>query len=185
MSLSDSVFPARHGYNARRLTPAGRSQAREVITVRKLFLMLIASSTFVAGAACAATTREISPHPLGQRSVFSDRAIAERIAPVGSVCVEGEECGAAAPAAATASAGPRSGDAVYQAACAACHATGAAGAPKVGDKGAWATRLSKGMKTLVKNAIQGIGAMPPKGMCTDCSDEEIANAVEYMVEQSK
>ena len=67
----------------------------------------------------------------------------------------------------------------------ACHATGAAGAPKVGDKAAWAPRISQGMATLVKHSIQGFNAMPPKGMCMDCSDDEIKAAVEYMVGQSR
>ncbi len=133
----------------------------------------------------AKNTKEMSPYLLGERSVFSDRAIEERIKPVGSVCVEGEECGTAAPAGEEVASGPRSGDAVYTASCAACHATGAAGAPKTGDAAAWAPRIAQGNATLVKHAIDGLNAMPPKGMCMTCSDDEIKAAVEYMVNESK
>ena len=68
---------------------------------------------------------------------------------------------------------------------AACHASGAAGAPKTGDAAAWAPRIDKGMDTLVKHAYEGFNAMPAKGMCSNCSEEEIAAAVEYIVGKSK
>ncbi len=112
--------------------------------------------------------------------------IRARIAPVGEVCLQGDdECGAAAAPAATASAGPRSGDAVYNAVCMACHSTGAAGAPVVGDAGAWGARIDKGLDTLISHAINGFNAMPAKGGCANCPDEEIQAAVEYMVSESK
>ncbi|HLV77429.1 MAG TPA: c-type cytochrome [Marinobacter sp.] len=112
--------------------------------------------------------------------------IRERIKPVGEVCLQGEDCGeaAAAPAPA-ASSGPRSGSDVYAAACTACHASGVAGAPVLGDAGQWASRIDKGMDTLIDHAINGFNAMPPKGACASCSDEEIVAAVEYMVEESQ
>lgn len=68
----------------------------------------------------------------------------------------------------------------YNAACVFCHSTGAAGAPKVGDQAAWAPRLEKGMETLVKHSKEGFGAMPPRGMCMDCSDDEYRALIEYM-----
>ncbi len=68
----------------------------------------------------------------------------------------------------------------YAKTCALCHGSGAAGAPKTGNKEAWAPRLEKGMDTLVSNAKNGIGAMPPKGMCFDCSDEDFKALIEYM-----
>lgn len=112
--------------------------------------------------------------------------IRARIAPVGEVCLQGDdECGAAAAPAASASAGPRSGDAVYNAVCTACHSTGAAGAPKVGDAAAWGPRIGQGLNTLIGHAINGFNAMPAKGGCASCPDEEIQAAVEYMVDQSK
>ena len=76
----------------------------------------------------------------------------------------------------------RSGDQVYNTACAGCHVSGAAGAPKTGDSGAWAARIDKGMETLVKHVIDGYNAMPARGLCADCSDQEIADAVAYMVD---
>ncbi|MFC4260661.1 c-type cytochrome [Marinobacter lacisalsi] len=108
--------------------------------------------------------------------------IRERIAPVGEVCLQGEDCGSAAPAAAS-NDGPRSGEDVYAAACQACHASGVAGAPVAGDADAWSSRVDKGMETLIDHAINGFNAMPPKGGCSSCSDEEIQAAVEYLVEQ--
>ncbi|MDI9246465.1 c-type cytochrome [Marinobacter sp. CHS3-4] len=111
--------------------------------------------------------------------------IRSRIAPVGTVCVQGEDCGESAAPAQTASSGPRSGSEVYSSACAACHDTGAAGAPKKGDAGAWSPRIDKGLETLVTHAINGFNAMPAKGGCGNCSDEEIELAVEHLVEASQ
>lgn len=107
--------------------------------------------------------------------------IRERIAPVGEVCMQGQECGTAAPAAAS-SDGPRSGEEVYTASCQACHGSGVAGAPVAGDADAWSPRVDKGMETLISHAINGFNAMPPKGGCGSCSDEEIQAAVEHMVQ---
>ncbi|MDQ9169526.1 c-type cytochrome [Oxalobacteraceae bacterium R-40] len=76
------------------------------------------------------------------------------------------------------------GKKLYEAACQACHATGAAGAPKFGDKAAWAPRLKKGADVLHANAIKGIGAMPPKGGAT-ASDEEVKAAVDYLAASAK
>lgn len=87
---------------------------------------------------------------------------------------------AAAPAA-TADAGKK----LYDSACMACHSTGAAGAPRIGDKAEWAKRAQKGTETLVANAIKGIGVMPPKGGAASASDAEIKAAVDYMLAQSK
>lgn len=105
--------------------------------------------------------------------------IEERIAPVGSVCVAGTECAAAGKAAATSS-GPRSGSDVFNTYCAACHGTGAMGAPKSGDAGAWKSRLDKGFNKVLANAVNGLNLMPPKGTCGDCSDDEIGAAIKYM-----
>jgi len=78
----------------------------------------------------------------------------------------------------------QSGEAVFTAICAACHATGAAGAPKMGDNGAWATRIGQGYDTLLKHAIEGIRAMPAKGGNPDLDDVEVARAVVYMSNKS-
>lgn len=69
---------------------------------------------------------------------------------------------------------------LYNKACIACHASGAAGAPKTGDKAAWAPRVAKGIDILVKNAKSGINAMPPKGMCMDCTDAEFKALIQFM-----
>lgn len=153
------------------------------VAVKKTSLLLAVLGLSVAGfAAAAPSTKDISKYPLGERGVYTERATTDRIKPVGKVCVEGKECeGVAAVAAAPAAGGaPRSGEAVYNASCAGCHGTGAAGAPKHGDKGAWAPRLAKGKPTLYKHALTGFNAMPPKGMCMTCSDDEIKAAVDYV-----
>ena len=69
--------------------------------------------------------------------------------------------------------------------CAACHATGAAGAPKVGDKAAWKSRIAAGMATIEKNAIKGKGAMPAKGGRANLTDAQVKSIVKYMVNASK
>lgn len=90
---------------------------------------------------------------------------------------------AEAPAAATAGAAA-DGKALYDKTCFACHAAGVAGAPKFGDKAAWAPYVAQGLENMVKIAISGKGAMPPKGGST-ASDEEIHAAVQYMVDNAK
>ena len=74
----------------------------------------------------------------------------------------------------------------YMASCFACHSTGAAGAPKVGAgmSAEWEPRLEKGLDAVVQNAINGINTMPAKGLCFDCTDEDLRAIVEYMIESS-
>lgn len=77
-------------------------------------------------------------------------------------------------------------EATYQAKCFACHGTGAAHAPVVGDIIAWEIRMEKGMDTVVQNSIDGLnGIMPPRGLCVDCSDEQLEAIVHYMIENSQ
>ncbi len=73
----------------------------------------------------------------------------------------------------------------YEETCHICHGDGLAGAPKFKDKADWAPRIADGMDLLVKRALQGYKAMPPKGSCSTCSDEEIKKAVEYMVSNAQ
>ena len=75
----------------------------------------------------------------------------------------------------------------YMASCFACHSTGAAGAPKVGEGMAaeWEPRLEKGIDTVMANAINGINTMPAKGLCFDCTDDDLKAIVEYMIENSQ
>ena len=79
----------------------------------------------------------------------------------------------------------RSGQEIYAAECMGCHASGIAGAPKVGDQAAWAARLAQGLPTLVSHVRAGYGAMPQRGNCFSCSDGEIEAAVEYLVARSR
>ena len=74
----------------------------------------------------------------------------------------------------------------YMASCFACHSTGAAGAPKVGAgmSAEWEPRLEKGLDAVVQNAINGINTMPAKGLCFDCTDEDLRAIVEYMIDSS-
>lgn len=106
-------------------------------------------------------------------NALNEEAIKKRIAPIGSVYLAGANA-----AAEVVSSGPRSGEQVYQASCFACHGTGALGAPKTADD--WAARLGKGRDVLIDHAINGFNAMPPRGTCMDCSDDEIAAAVDFM-----
>ena len=78
----------------------------------------------------------------------------------------------------------QTGQAVYTAVCAACHGSGAAGAPKLADAGAWSARIAQGYDTLVQHAVQGIRLMPAKGGNPDLDDIEVARAVVYMSNQS-
>jgi len=105
------------------------------------------------------------------------QATAQRIAPVGKFSVTTV---AAAPVAAV----ELSVEDMY-ASCAACHATGAAGAPVTGAASDWTARIAKGTDTLYQNAINGINAMPARGGNASLSDDNIKVIVDYMIEQSK
>lgn len=111
-------------------------------------------------------------------------AIAERLAPVGQLCLQGQDCGTAEAPAASSSGGDGEvdGEGIYNNVCMACHETGAAGAPVRGDEAAWAERTEQGFATLLDHAINGIGAMPARGGNPNLSDEEMEAAVAYMVE---
>lgn len=110
-----------------------------------------------------------------------------RIAPQGKVCFEGKECditiaaqlGAADPN------NPREGKTIYEGVCHTCHATGLLGSPKFGDKAGWSARVGKGNATLYDHAINGFNAMPAKGGKSDLLDEEVKNAVDYMLASVK
>ena len=118
--------------------------------------------------------------------------IAERIKKVGLVCVQGEECldgttqgttvvTTAAPVTVASSGGGV--EANYNKTCATCHNAGVAGAPKMGDVASWEPRLAKGMDVLYSSSINGMPpAMPAKGMCFSCSDDDLKALVDYMVE---
>jgi len=125
-------------------------------------------------------------------------AVAERIAPVAKLALDPNAPAApAAPAAAAAApvasptlpppaakktaAGGGDGKAAYDATCNVCHGTGVAGAPKVGDKAAWAPRLKAGKDAMYASALKGKGAMPPKGGNAALSDDAVKAAVDHML----
>jgi cytochrome c5 len=104
-----------------------------------------------------------------------EEAANSRIAPVARVEMAAPSAGAAA--------GNRSGEQIYKAACIACHEAGVANAPKLGDKAAWAPRLALGLDGLLKSAMAGKNAMPPRG-ASDANDTELARAIVYMANKS-
>ena len=77
----------------------------------------------------------------------------------------------------------RDGQTIYKTACFVCHDAGVAGAPKLGDAAAWAPRIAKGNDALYSNLKNGLNAMPPKGTCMNCSDDELKAVLDYMIEQ--
>lgn len=148
------------------------SEEEIIVTIRIAFAFIAALVAF------GATAVELTE---AQRA-----AIAERIKPVGDSCMHGDtSCGGAMQAAAGGE--PRSGEEVYNAACMACHSTGAAGAPKLGDAADWSARLAPGIAVLYDSGINGVAGtgMIAKGGCMSCSDDEIRAAVDYMVEGSQ
>lgn len=121
-------------------------------------------------------------------------AVADRIRPFGQVYLPGEEQHSAAPTVETAAepapvAAALSGPQIYNAACLACHGAGIGGAPVLGNTDSWAPRIAQGIDVLKEHAINGytgaVGFMPAKGGRVDLSDQEVGDAVEYMVGQSQ
>ena len=110
------------------------------------------------------------------QSSLQASAIEARIRPVASVVITEPGAGAAQAV--------RAGEEVVKQYCSACHATGAAGAPKIGDKAAWAKYLGSGLDQMLKTAITGKGAMPPRGGAADLSNFELARAIVHMANQS-
>ncbi len=108
--------------------------------------------------------------------------IAERLKRVGGVCIAGDDCGsgiAGGTSTASAAGGLESN---YNSSCGTCHAAGVAGAPKFGSAEDWEARIATGMDVLYDSAINGKGAaMPAKGLCFTCSDDELKALVDYMI----
>lgn len=115
----------------------------------------------------------------------TEEQILANIQPVGRIAISAQAAPAAAPGAAGAPAGKPDGKKTYDTVCMACHATGAAGAPKFGDKAAWAPRIKTGNDALYASAIKGKNQMPPKGGNPALSDADIKAAVDYMVAAAK
>jgi len=172
---------------------------QDVVFFRNFGLVLLL--IMVAGVAFFMMAQIASGPSEGQSMETRKRAeasIEERIKPIGQVRLSGEEApAAAAPAEAPEAAVDLStvepdtakGQEVYNTACVACHGTGVAGAPKVGDQASWSERIGKGMDTLVDNAINGFqgsaGMMPAKGGSATLGDADVKHAVAFMVEESQ
>lgn len=102
-----------------------------------------------------------------------------RISPIGSICVEGEECKAEEVAVVEVAKGPRSGSEIVGDYCGGCHTTGVMNAPKIGS--GFKDLGSRGVPDLLKSAKKGKNAMPRSGGCNDCSDEELTAAIQEML----
>lgn len=153
--------------------------------VLALVLLIMAYSIY-SGAA-----KETNPH--------AAQKVAERLAPAGAVyagdtgraaMLAAQDAAAKAAASQVAFGGSTDGKTVYEGLCHSCHTAGVAGAPKLGDKAAWAPRIAQGIDTLVKHAIEGYHGpdgnfMPPKGGMPSLTDEQVANTVKWIVSQSK
>ena len=138
----------------------------------------------------------------------AQQSIEDNVRPAGQVCLEGQPCvgstvykaapatsaslsRTAAPSVAVTEEFVEEIEAVpafdvettYQMSCFACHGTGAAGAPLLGDADAWTERMAKGMEAVMVNVVNGVNAMPPKGLCMTCSDDDLRTLVSYMISQ--
>ena len=109
-----------------------------------------------------------------ENPALAEAAVDARIKPVGEVVI-GDASGASAL---------KSGEEVVKGVCTACHGAGLLGAPKIGDKAAWAKLIPQGLNTLLQAAVKGIRQMPPKGGDTSLADIEVARAIVYMANQS-
>ena len=119
-------------------------------------------------------------------AIASTDEIAERIKKVGEICIEGADCASASASTMVVAAGGASVESNFNKSCATCHNAGVAGAPKFADAAAWAPRIEKGMDTLYASTINGLPpAMPQKGMCFSCSDDDLRALVDYMVSAAK
>ena len=135
------------------------------------------------------------------------QSVEDNVRPAGQVCLAGQSCvgstsgsAPAAPVTSSRAAAPVAAvveevaavaaefaafdvESTYQMSCFACHGTGAAGAPILGDADAWALRMEKGMDAVMVNVVNGVNAMPPKGLCFTCTDDDLAAIVAYMTSQ--
>jgi cytochrome c5 len=165
---------------------------------RKFFdtFMLIVGALVALTIVLIILARVVSRNPVeATREADADyqKEVVARIGPVAKVAIAGQDNSALAPpppaAAPAAAAADLGGEEVFNQACVACHGAGVAGAPKFGDKAAWAPRIAEGIDTLHKHALGGFqgknGFMPPKGGRTDLTDQSVMNAVDYMVSKSK
>lgn len=184
--------------------PGGEDTALSAEQDRKFFdtfmlvlgsLVVITIAIFVLANSMAGRTQEVH---IKEDPAFQQRNV-ERIRPVGQVAIAGADnsdlrdpggprpSAAAMPAAAAQPAQDLSGEDIYKVACTVCHGAGIAGAPKTGDAAAWSPRVAQGMDTLYMHAIEGFqgqaGYMPPRGGVASLTDQQVRDAVQYMVDQ--
>ncbi len=146
-----------------------RTPKQLIVAVAGFFLVIVIGIILL-------VTFVTNTHLSGAGSTQNAEAVAARIQPVAAEGFTLKDANAPKVL--------QNGQAVYNSTCAACHGTGAAGAPKVGDAGAWAARIKQGYDTLLQHALQGIRAMPAKGGNPDLDDVEVARAMVYMANQS-
>ena len=159
--------------------------------IQKLFAVAALSCLFAAGGAFAQTAADnirparqvcLAGHPcVGSKVGMATQPAAAApvaAAPMASTAVE--EAAEVVEAVEVAASG-FDAEATYMANCNACHAAGVANAPKLGDKAAWDARMAKGMDAIMVNVMNGINAMPAKGLCMSCSADDLQEIVNYMV----
>ena len=151
------------------------SHSSFIKTPQQLFMLVLLAS-IVLIIVIVTLVQLVVTRPQADPAAMTPDAVAARIQPVGRI-----EFAAASAGGARA---PRSGEEVVKSVCGVCHETGAAGAPKIGDKAAWAKLNSRGLDRLSRNAAAGVRAMPPRGGNPDLSDLELARAIVYMGNRS-
>ncbi len=191
-------------------SPSGADAQKKSDPVKTAIAVAVGAFALIVGIGLLASYA-VGTHSLGANNekTNSPEEIAKRIAPLTTLAVDGSKApAAAAPVTAkapdapvvamaipvalpvgVAAAKPAGGEGVYNSACTACHGAGIAGAPKTGDKGAWAARVAQGKPTLYDHAIKGYqgkaGVMPAKGGNAALSDDDVKSAVDYLVALAK
>ena len=151
-----------------------------------VFAQNVADNIRPVGAVCLARQACVGTVAGGMAEASSKVSVAGSAEPAKDAEVAETEAGPAAdatPMETAAAASDFDAAGVYQTSCNACHGTGAAGAPMLGDAGAWEARMEKGMDALMSNVINGVGAMPARGICMTCSDGDLQAVVNYMLAQ--
>lgn len=144
----------------------------------KAIVVIVALTGFFPVAGCSSEKEDV------KLSAAQEEAMSKRLAPEGELALASDV--KTAPAGGGGGGGgSRTGEEIYNAKCLACHASGAAGAPKLGAVDDWKDRIAKGMDVLYDSAINGFQGMVARGLCNDCSDEELKASVDYMVEKSQ
>lgn len=153
----------------------------------KRFSMLVGALvalTFVLFVLAQIMGAMVNKEPTAQAKA-ADKALAERIKPVGQLMVAGGASDKVMNTLVPAAKAAGGGESTYKGTCAVCHAAGVAGAPKLGDKAAWKDRMAQGKDTLYEHALKGfqgkVGFMPAKGGNAALPDEDVKAAVDYMV----